>query len=662
MVHFLVERATSDALVGPDWAKNTEVCEILNHDPGQVKDVVKGIKKKLKSKHPKVQILALTSDNGVKEKILILIDTWQEDFGGARAIHPHYFVAYQELLRAGAVFPQRTERPQTQHANPRNIQNPDQQEVDDPSGEPEFPTLCLTEIQKVRRIMNTLADMLNALDPTDKEELEQDVIIDLVEQCRTYKQRVLHLVNSTSDESLLCQGLELNDDLQRLLAKHQAMASGNYSQADENEPEPESARETAFAGGPLVDFGDISRQFKERSISGTAASCQPGNTAPAAPAPQIDLFSYDDFNSPEADSSLDNTPFGEPQQTSHAPEQNAFVSNDMFSDGNNAYGSSNTQCFAGQTNPWTPQFQQQEQQNFHGNMGPTPTWNSQLDQQQEQQNFHGNMGPTPSWNSQLDQQQEQQNFHGNMGPTPTWNSQLDQQQEQQQENFHGNIGPTPTWNNQLDQQQEQQNFHGNMGPTPTWNSQLDQQQRSLSHVYDHQSSGVQALPPPPWELQPEDSSLVPDAQYPQSMVGLYTQPITTGNFSTINDNRAMQGNQFASFDPQQIHGAEYMVAMVPHQMPGGQMAPYNQQAQQMYGNPQMGALPVYGQQQYLDQQMHGLSIGDENGLSNSPYQVSSSSYAPPSEPSKPEEMMFGDLVDMAKVKATTNTPGTPGTM
>ncbi|XP_039051163.1 TOM1-like protein 9 isoform X1 [Hibiscus syriacus] len=594
MVNFLVERATSDSLMRPDWAKNTEICQILNHNPGQVKDVVKGIKKKLKSKRPKVQILALSlldcmlkncgdivhmhvadrnilprmvkifkkkSDYSVKEKILILVDTWQEDFGGARAIYPHYFVAYQELLRAGAVFPQRTERPRTQLANPQNVRNSDQQEVDDPSGEPDFPTLSLTEIQNARSIMNVLADMLNALHPTNKEGAKQDVIIDLVEQCRTNKQRVVHLVNSTSDESLLRQGLELNDDLQRVLAKHQAIASGNSPQADKNKPEP--ARETGNAGDPLVDTGDISNQFNERSVFGAAASSQPDNTAPAAASPKIDLLSCDDFNSPEADNSLAIVPSGEPQQTSPAPEQKATVPY-MLSDGNSTYGSSNIQGFPGQTNPWTPQFQQQ------------------------------------------------------------------------------------------------QNFHGNMGPS--WNSQLDQKQQSLLPVYGHQSGAVLALPLPPWEAQPAGSSPVPGAQYPQPMVGMHIQPITTGNFSTIDNNRAMQGNQFASFHPQQSQGVQY-IGMIPHQMAGGQMVHYNQQAQQMYGNPQMGASSGYAQLQYPDQQMHRLSIRDENGLSNtSSYQVSSSSYAPPSKPSEPEDKMFGDLVNIAKVKPTTNTPGTPGTM
>ncbi|KAK8509280.1 hypothetical protein V6N13_062331 [Hibiscus sabdariffa] len=584
MVNFLVERATSDTLVGPDWAKNLEICEILNHNPGQVKDVVKGIKRKLKSKHPKVQILALTllecmlkncgdivhmhvadrnilpemvkifkkrSDYGVKEKILILVDTWQEDFGGARAIYPHYFIAYQELLRAGAIFPQRTERPETQPVQSQNMRSLDQQVVDDPSEEPEFPTLSSTEIQNARSIMNVLADMLKALDPKN-EGVKQDVIVDLVGQCRVYKQRVVHLVNSTSDEALLCQGLELNDDLQRLLARHQAIASGNYSLADDNKPEP--ARETGNPGGPLVDTGYIRKQSNDRSISSAAASSQPGNTAPAAASPKIDLLSHDDSDSPNTDSSLATAPVGEAQQTSPAPQQTATVPYDMISDGN-TYGSSNTQGLAGQTNPWTHQFQQQ-QQNFHGNM--VPTWNSQLDQQQRSPSlvYGHQMGgvltlPPPPCVQAL--------------PPPPCVQAL----------------PPPPGIQLL--------------PPPP---------------------GVQALPPPPWEAQLANSSPIPGAQYPHPLVGMYIQPITTGHCSAINNNQAMQANCSPVLGAQYPQGAPYM-GMVPPQM-----VPYNQQVQQMYGNPPM----------YLDQQMHGLSIRDGNGLRNPSYQVSSSSYVPPRTP------------------------------
>ncbi|XVF35470.1 hypothetical protein REPUB_Repub18cG0148600 [Reevesia pubescens] len=600
MVNTMVERATSDLLIGPDWARNIEICDMLNHDPGQTKDVVKGIKKKLGSKNPKVQLLALT-----------LLETIIKNCGDIVHMHVaerdvlHEMVKIVKKKHAGAVFPQRSESsapvltpPQTQPLSsyPQNIRNSDRQETAESSAESEFPTLSLTEIQNARGIVDVLAEMLNALDPGNKEGLRQEVLVDLVEQCRTYKQRVVHLVNSTSDESLLSQGLALNDDLQRVLAKHEAIASGISSQADK--PKPGPARELVNVDGPLVDTGDSSKQSGGRSTSSTGASSQPfnqlflpappatnGSTPLAAVNPKMDLLSGDDYNSPKADNSLALVSLGEPQQTTPASQQNALVLFDMFSDGNNTSDSVNTQSssLAGQTNPLTPQIQQQ--QHFHAN-GTAP-----------------NMG-SPQYEQSYAQ-----------------------------------------------------------GAGPAWNGQLVQQQQPPSPVYGAQSSG--SLPPPPWEAQAADSSPVAGAQYPQSMV---TQVVVThappqvpqhmGSHQVVGMyGQPIQGNQYGGFHPQPIQGAQYM-GMLPQQMPAGQMA--SMYPQQMYGN-QMGAYG-YGQQQYLDQQMYGLSIRDDNSLRNSPYQVSTSSYVPPIKPSKPEDKLFGDLVDMAKIKSTKTTPGRAGSM
>ncbi|KAL2543549.1 ENTH/VHS/GAT family protein [Forsythia ovata] len=647
-----VDRATSDMLIGPDWAMNVEICDICNRDPVQAKYIVKGIKKRLGSKNPKVQLLSLTlletivkncgevvhihvaekgvlhemvkivkkkPDFHVKEKILVLIDTWQEAFGGPRARYPQYFSAYQDLLRLGAVFPQRSEQsapvftpPQTHPLTsyPQNMHNPEsRQDAAESSAEAEFPTLSLTEIQNARGIMDVLAEMLNALDPGNKEEIRQEVIVDLVEQCRTYKQRVVHLVNSTLDESLLTQGFTLNDDLQRLLAKHEAIASGTTT-VQSHKPKPETVRDLVPVDAPLIDTGD-SKQSGKGSTSNTGLGTQLSlpappvthnqSTTPLNADPKIDLLSGDDFGSSTPPNLLAIVPVGEPQPASpSASQQNALALVDLFGQSNNSQSSNSL----GQAYTSSPQFH--HQQNFQALESPLyPNGRAS--------------GALLSQNGQSFQSQ---------------------------------------------------------GPTFAWNGPTTQQQKPPSPVYGAQSSDV--LPPPPWEAL-LDNSQSANSQPPQQMqdtqvvathsqpmhsgsylqgsphmandqvAGMYFQPISSGHLTAFN-NQAIPRNQMMGLHPQPNPGW-HPAGMFPQPMQSGQMV--YMYPQQIYGHPM--AAYGYGQQQnfqVLEQNTSGLSLRDYSVMKNSSLPVATLSNGPSGKPSRPEDKLFGDLVDVSKFKPT----------
>ncbi|XP_057799524.1 TOM1-like protein 9 isoform X2 [Salvia miltiorrhiza] len=567
--------------------------------------------------HEMVKIVKKKPDFHVKEKILILIDTWQEAFGGPRGRYPQYYVAYQDLLRLGAVFPQRSERsapvftpPQTQPLTsyPPNIRNIEPRaDGAEPSAEAEFPTLSLTELQNARGIMDVLTEMLSALDPGNKEGIKQEVIVDLVEQCRTYKQRVVHLVNSTSDESLLCQGLALNDDLQRVLAKHEALASGAAPvQSEKLNPEPTKA--LVPVDTPLIDTGDTKQSDRGSTSStslGTQLSIPPPMTngqlsTPIKADPKIDLLSGDDLNA------LALVPVGQPQPTSPvASQHNALTLVDMFSDSNN-------------NQPLTP-------------VGHAYPSSSQFQQPHDSPTLQPSAYPNGTWNGQIAQQQQP--------PSPIY-GQMNQQQQP----------PSPVYGAQA----------SDSLPPPPWEATLDS---SLPAV--NQPQQMQATQGVVSHAQPSPSGAYITGQQPvandQAALGGYN-----GGQFTAMDNRAMQSNQMQGLHPYPMqHPQQQPVVMYPQQMQPAQMG-YMYHPQQMYNN-QMPAGYGYGygygqgqghgqsqmQNAYFAQQtISAMSVRDDSGLRNS-----ASSSLPSGRPSRPEDKLFGDLVDISKFKPGKTTPG-----
>ncbi|KAF0917341.1 hypothetical protein E2562_017514 [Oryza meyeriana var. granulata] len=722
MAGSMVDRATSDMLIGPDWAKNMEICDICNRDPGQSKDVVKALKKRIGHKNPKVQLLALTlletaikncgdifhmhvaerdvlhemvkivkkkSDQHVKEKVLVMIDTWQEAFGGPRARYPQYYAAYHDLVRAGAAFPKRSERPAPlfngQSPAGRNMRSPDQQDEAETSAGNDFPALSMSEIQNARGIMDVLAEMLNALDPGNREGLRQEVIVELVDQCRTYKQRVVQLVNATADEELMSQGLALNDDLQRVLAKHDAIAAGIAVRVEkkpkslqalvdtEDSMNQDSKKEQA-----LVDIEDPTTQDSNKEPNQSASEqspfeqlvlpAPPVSNGSATPAPKsdpgIDLLSWDD-NPSTTENSLALVPITDPVVDSTS-SQNALAIVDIFSQNNTAnnnvkpadpFGVNSSSTLPG-SQPYTApaqhplQAQQPPQQvGLYPNRGAV---NPGTSYDQSSQFNHTSSG----WNGQIANHvtppaQQTVNYDDQSGslPPPPWEAQ--------------SMASSDVSNGQLGGMQSHPVSNGQFGgmqylPTPS--SQMGGMQPL--HPQMNHMGGPQAQPM--YNNQP--GAMLPPAMQPSQPAVTQMQPGFGNQFGSLPPH-SMPGMQFAGMQPSPMPGAQAIMmyaqpmpgmqfAAIPQQrMYGPQMSQYRlvqQQAAQYYSHSQ-GRPTYYSGMNDLSQKMYGLSMQDNSytGMNSSSYSTtpsSSSSMGQPIKPSKPEDKLFGDLLSIAKTK------------
>jgi len=334
-----VDKATSHLLQGPDWAVNLEICDTLNADRWQTKDVVKAVKKRLQHKDPKVQFLTLTlletmmkncgenvhfevvdqhilqemvkivqkrHDMQVRDKALLLLDSWQEAFGGPGGKYPQYYWSYIELKRSGVMFPRRPVDAPPIFTPPA---------VHQAYGSPRYPSGSLNErmtsdvetlsfegLNNIRNAAELLRDMVNALNPADRMAVKDEIITDLVNQCRSNQQKLMRFVSSTGDEELLKQGLEINDGLQSVLAKHDAIASGLPLPVETpSREELQRGDQNQQASTPAIphdnkvqveededdEFAQIARRKNKSVISSDEASSSAGDQALIAVDPAL---------------------------------------------------------------------------------------------------------------------------------------------------------------------------------------------------------------------------------------------------------------------------------------------------------------------------------------------------------------------------------------
>ncbi|KAF4349090.1 hypothetical protein G4B88_029059 [Cannabis sativa] len=281
----LVHSATSEKLPEIDWTKNIQICELVAHDQKQAKDAVKAIKKRLGSKHTNTQLYAVLllemlmnnigenihkqvidtgilpilvkivkkkSDLPVRERIFLLLDATQTSLGGASGKYPQYYNAYYELVSAGVQFSQRppavtSNHPTSQPNHNNNLPNGEvtasRHETRALQAEPqEVPEsrhnmqcrlsvlafLC-SIIQKASNALEVLKEVLDAVDSQHPEGAKDEFTLDLVEQCAFQKQRVMHLVMASRDEKVVSRAIELNEQLQKVLARHDALLSAKPS-------------------------------------------------------------------------------------------------------------------------------------------------------------------------------------------------------------------------------------------------------------------------------------------------------------------------------------------------------------------------------------------------------------------------------------------------
>ncbi|CAI5937156.1 unnamed protein product [Closterium sp. NIES-64] len=275
----LVEEATDEILISPDWGRNLLICDLVNSGKLPGGETVRAIKKQLGSRNSHVQMLALAllemavkncsslfsdvanervlddmvrvadephSAAQLREKVLKMIEAWGESTEELRYL-PVFEETYKSLKMRGVVFPPRDAESlapiftppasvppaavQAAHALLESVEGQMANEVAPPGvsmvPRPEGGHMVVFDSKEIFEISRNSVELLGTVlsSAPPEQVLTDEVVPALAAQCRAAKSSLLRLIeheNSNSEapsETLLFEALSLNDDIDKVLEK-----------------------------------------------------------------------------------------------------------------------------------------------------------------------------------------------------------------------------------------------------------------------------------------------------------------------------------------------------------------------------------------------------------------------------------------------------------
>ncbi|KAH9608905.1 hypothetical protein KSS87_013887 [Heliosperma pusillum] len=289
----IVEEATAETLDEPDWATNLEICDLVNQEKINSVELIRGIKKRIMLKNPRIQYLSLmlletivkncekafsevaserVLDEMVKlvddpqtvvnnrNKALMLIESWGESSNELRYL-PVFEETYKSLRSRGIRFPGRDDESLAPiFTPPRSVS---EAETNATLAQRDIPAQTYSEeVIKVafdvaRNSVELLSTVLSSSPQQDvlqhsmTDKLFEMCLIDLVvsflnqddltttlvQQCHESQTTIMRIIETAGDnEALLFEALSINDEVQKALSKYEDMKTPSSMVASALEP------------------------------------------------------------------------------------------------------------------------------------------------------------------------------------------------------------------------------------------------------------------------------------------------------------------------------------------------------------------------------------------------------------------------------------------